>query len=174
MGAILGANIGYTVAGVVLNVMGIQIQPDLRIWVMVAAAVLFGLLGIFLIKKMIKLALFLAGFLFGAALVAVYTNAPVGPLGVHSVKIILESISLWSVFAGIACGVLFVFFEKGFVVLYTGAMGAYLLTVSLDLIPIVFYVLLVLGANVQLYISRNKRVQNLSIKNEKRDGSQAI
>ena len=110
---------------------------------------------------MIKVALFLSGFFFGSALIVIYTSGSFDASGAHGFKVILENLSLSSVITGIACGVLFVFFEKGFIVLYTCAIGAYFLTIGLGLKPILFYAMLILGTIVQLSISRNQQVKNL-------------
>ena len=163
IGFILGASIGYALSVIALKTFEKPFPPSWEPWVVLVATVIFALLGILLLKVVIKTALFIAGFLFGNMLVAVYLGGMKVTAHSYSIEVLIQNISIWSIAAGLVCGILFVLFEKGFVILYTCAVGAYLVTIRMGAPPTVFYALLLVGSFAQLWMSRGSRVKDLQI-----------
>jgi len=163
IGFILGASVGYTLAVTALTTFEKPFPPSWEPWVVLISTVLFAVFGVLLIKVVIKAVLFVAGFVFGNMLVAVYTGGVKMTAGTYNVQVLIDNVSVWSIGAGLVCGILFIFFEKGFVILYTCAVGAYLVTIRMGAPPTVFYALLLVGSFAQLWMSRGSRVKDLQI-----------
>jgi len=153
-GFILGSGIGYIITSLMLKSFPIHIQDSWTAWGTILLTIFFGLMGILLMKSFIKILLFLAGFLFGIALVAIYSSGHTGILQPNSIRWLIETFSIWSVVSGLLCGTLFILFERGFVIMYTCAVGAYLLTGLFECPSMVFYVLLLVGFIVQMWMSK--------------------
>ena len=166
LGFILGAGTGYTLAVLASEMTGQTIPILWEPWIFLAIAILFGLLGVFLIKTIIKGILFLAGFQFGILLVAVYSGNVGDTIHAYGIAMILKHTSFWAIVSGVVFGILFVLFEKGFVLLYTSAVGAYLIVNYLSAPPAAFYCLLAAGAAIQLWMSRGSTVKNMKIAGE--------
>lgn len=163
IGFVIGGNIGYSLAQSLVVMLD---KPELMSWapwISVAGVALFGILGVFMVKAVVKLLLFVGGFMFGAGVVSVLTGGVQRVLQMHSFSLLIQDLSIWAIAVGAACGILFIFFEKGFVILYTAALGAYFATWPFGLNPIGFLVLTAAGALVQFRVSRGIRVSNLTI-----------
>lgn len=163
MGLILGASMGYTLAVLVLKTGQIPLPDSWAPWVIILVTIIFGLLGILLIKTIIKILLFIAGFLFGMVLIALYSGGQGATMQPYSIKLLIENLSIWSVALGLVFGILFVLFQKGFVIIYTCAVGAYLVTSYMEAPPMVFYGLLFIGTIVQFWMSKGSTVKNMKI-----------
>ena len=163
IGFILGASIGYTLFTLALKTLGKILPVAWGPWAILGSAILFGLLGIFLIKTAVKAILFIAGFLFGMVIVSMYSGEVVAINHIHSIEFLIHNFSIWSLASGVLFGILFIIFEKGFIIVYTSAVGAYLLTSQMGLQPMVFYGLLIVGALIQFFISKGEKVKNLQI-----------
>ncbi len=163
IGFVLGASIGYVISSFAVSMGGNAPAPTWAPWVIILVSLVTGIIGIFLIKAVVKIALFLAGLLFGVVLVSLFTGSFEGSAYSFGTEMFLRNISVWSLLAGLVFGILFMFFEKWFVILYTGAAGAYILMLHLDAPPLLFYAMLVAGTVVQLWMSRGKKVRNLQI-----------
>ena len=163
IGFILGASVGHVLAVLALNVFKRPFPPSWEPWVVLVFIILFAFIGTLLLKLVIKAVLFIAGFLFGNLLVVVYTGNMEILAGAHNVQVMIDSVSLWSLGAGLVCGILFIFFEKAFVILYTCAVGAFLIMTRLAAPPMVFYGMLITGSLVQFRMSRGTKVKNLQI-----------
>ena len=161
IGFVIGGSIGYSLAQsfVVMSDKAEAWAP----WIPVAALLLFGFLGILMVKAVVKLVLFAGGFMTGAGVVSVLTGGAEGVLQVHSFSLLIQDLSIWAIAAGAAIGVLFIFFEKGFVIFYTATLGAYLATWPFGLNPVGFLVLTAAGVFVQFRMSRGVSVNNLTI-----------
>jgi hypothetical protein len=85
-----------------------------------AGLLLFGCLGIFLVKAVVKLVLFAGALVTGAGVVSVLTGGAQGALHLQSVSLLVQDLSIVSI---AACGILFIFFEKSFVYLIHGSPG---------------------------------------------------
>lgn len=166
IGFIVGASTGYVLAVLTLKTFQKPFPPSWEPWVVLISTILFAVIGILLIKVVIKAVLFVAGFLFGNVLVAVYSGGMKAMPDTYSIQVLIDNVSVWSIGAGLICGILFIFFEKGFVILYTCAVGAYLVTTQMGAPPMVFYVMLSVGSVVQLWMSRGARVKNMQIAQE--------
>ena len=163
IGFVIGGSIGHSLAQSLVVMFD---KPELMSWapwISVAGMVLFGILGVLMVKAVIKVLLFAGGFVFGAGVVSVLTGGAHGLVQVHSASLLIQDLSAWAIAAGAACGILFIFFERGFVILYTAALGAYLATWPFGLNPVVFLLLTAAGAFVQFRMSRGVRVSNLTI-----------
>ena len=163
IGLVLGVNIGYSVAVFGVNNFGRTLPASYEFWIIIAVAIIFGVLGMLLIKIAVKAALFLSGFIFGAVLVSVFTG--VGKLAVSppDMGMVIENLSIWSLVSGAVFGILFLFFEKGLIILYTCSFGAFLIVTGLKLNPLFYYIITAAGAVVQFRISKGKRVKNMQL-----------
>jgi len=163
IGFIVGASVGYALAVTALNTLQKPFPPSWEPWVVLASTLLFAVFGVLLIKLVIKAVLFIAGFVFGNALLAVYTGGMKATASAFNLHLLLDNLSIWSLGAGLVCGVLFLFFEKGLVILYTCAVGAYLVMAQLTAPPLLFYVMLIAGSIIQLWMSRGSRAKNMQM-----------
>ena len=73
---------------------------------------------------------------------------------VQAVKLIIENISIFSIVSGLVFGILFLLFEKGFVILFSSAVGAYLIISYVEGPQMAFYGLLLIGAMIQWWMSK--------------------
>ena len=163
IGVIVGASTGYSLAVLAFRVGGQHLSTSWEPWIIFLSMVVFAFVGVILIKTLVKVVLFIAGFLFGIVTTSIYSGGVEEFVQPYGIEMILKNPSIWSVIAGVAFGILFIFFEKWFVILYTCAVGAYLVMAQLAAPPIVFYALLVVGCIVQFWISKGARVRNLRI-----------
>ena len=76
---------------------------------------------------------------------------------------IIENISIWTITSGIVFGVLFIFFEKWFVILYTSAVGAYLIILQTQAPIVIFYGLIAIGTVIQFWMSKGGSVKGLRV-----------
>ena len=163
MGLILGASFGYALAAFVVKAGLVDVPGSWLPWVIIVSMILFGLLGIWLIKKLLKVLLFIGGFLFGILISAFYAGIQVTPMQPDLILVLVKNLPLWSVALGIGFGILFVFFEKAFIILYTCAVGSYLIMSRTGAPVYLFYGLLVIGALVQFRVSKGTRVKDMKI-----------
>ena len=112
---------------------------------------------------LIKVILFTGGFLFWLLLVSAFSEKSMRPIDPVHLNIFIENLSVWDILPGLIFGILFIFLEKGFIVLYTSAVGAYFISGNFETDPLVFYALLAAGASFQFWISRNSRVRNMEL-----------
>ncbi len=105
----------------------------------------------------------MAGLLFGVIMVSIFSGGTEGIAHPYEVETLMKNISIWSILSGLAFGILFILFEKGFVILYTSAVGAYLLMTQLNATPALFYGMFLIGTVVQLWMSKGKKVKNMQI-----------
>ena len=163
IGLVLGVNFGYSAAVFGVNNFGSSLPAPYEFWIIIAAAIIFGFLGMLLIKIAVKAALFLSGFIFGAALVSVFTGAGKFADSLPDMEMIIENLSIWSLGSGAVFGILFLFFEKGLIILYTCSFGAFLIVTGLKLNSLFYYLITAVGAVVQFWLSKGKRVRNMQI-----------
>jgi hypothetical protein len=164
VGILLGASLGYIIAVFALETANLSLPPTWGPLAVISVTVIFALFGSTAVRSLTKVVLFLAGFLFGVVAVAMFNGSFTGSVGKYGVEFLIDNFSVWSMVGGLAAGALFVFFEKSFVILYTSGVGAYLIAVSFEGNPQVFYIMLAIGTCTQLLISRGKIVNNLTIK----------
>lgn len=151
-------------AGLTFVVLLARKYPDLLSdqWAaLVAAAFLGALAGILLTRWFLKLLLFSSGFLFGAWMV---THAPwfLAMIQRLDLPIRLSSgIAVASLIVGLGGGVLFLRWEKVFIILVTAGAGAFLLTAASGAPSYSFYGFLLAGTGLQSWISRGRRVKNM-------------
>jgi len=169
IGFVVGASVGYALAVTALQTFQKPFPPSWEPWVVLASTLLFALFGVILIKLVTKATLFAAGFVFGNLLTAVYSGSVKVTTSAFNVQLLIDNLSIWSVGAGLFCGILFIFFEKGFVILYSCAVGAYLVMAQLAGPPFLFYLMLIAGSIVQFWMSRGSGVKNMEL-NEIPDG----
>jgi len=163
IGFVVGASVGYALAVTALKTFQKPFPPSWEPWVVLASTLLFALFGVLLIKLVIKALLFVAGFVFGNLLVAIYSGSVKATTDAFNIQLLIDSLSIWSLGAGLFCGTLFIFFEKGFVILYSCAVGAYLVMAQLAAPPLLFYIMLIAGSIVQLWMSRGSGVKNMQV-----------
>ncbi|MBN1848599.1 MAG: DUF4203 domain-containing protein [Deltaproteobacteria bacterium] len=161
IGFILGASVGYALGVFVLKAFGTALSPTFSPWVPFLSAALMGIVGILLVKTLIKSILFIAGLFFGIVIYSLCSGLMTGNIHPFGMNIIIENISIWSLATGVAFGILFIFFEKWFVILYTSAVGAYLIMTQLHAPLIIFYGLMVLGGAIQLWMSKGAHIKGL-------------
>ena len=163
LGLLLGANIGYALSSVFFKTVESPVPVSWEPWVVLFFTCLFAFLGIVFIKSMVKIVLFIGGFLFGVILAAVFTGGQMETLQPVGIQIFVDNLSIWSLLSGLIFGILFIYFEKGFVILYTCSLGAYLISSRLGAQPMIFTVAFAAGTAVQFWMSRGSRVRNLSV-----------
>jgi len=163
IGFILGASIGYTLFTLALKILGKTLPVAWEPWAILGSAILFGLLGILFIKTAIKAVLFIAGFLFGMVVVSIYSGGVAGISHPYGIEFLINNLSIWSLASGLLFGILFILFEKGFIIVYTCAVGAYLITSQLGPKPMLFYGLLIIGGLVQFWMSKGVKVRNFQV-----------
>lgn len=159
IGFILGASIGYGIAAFVLKFISTSLHPSLTHWLPFFCAILMGILGIFLIKTVVKLILFIAGLFFGITVFSIYSGTTSEMTYPFGIEMIIENISFWAIVSGAIFGILFILFEKWFVILYTSAVGAYLIMNQLRAPLMIFYGLIVAGAVIQFYLSKGRDIK---------------
>ena len=170
MGLIVGASMGYALIILVLKTSQIPIPDSWAPWVIILVMIVFGLLGILLIKTIVKILLFIAGFLFGMVLIALYSGGQEVIMQPYSIRLLIEHLSIWSFASGLFFGILFVLFQKVFVIIYTCAVGAYLVMSYMEAPPMVFYGLLFIGTIVQFWMSRGSTVKDMKIAKAEKGG----
>ncbi len=163
IGLILGAGTGYILALVLSRSLASHVPDSWESWGMLLVTVLFGVLGTVLIRFLVKTSLFVGGLLFGVLVVSAWQGTLSNVEDAGSLTTVVEHLSAWSLGAGILSGVVFVFFEKAFVILFTAAVGAALLTTPLNLPREGFYVVLLAGTMAQLWLSRGKRAERMEV-----------
>ncbi len=163
IGFILGASIGYVIAVFGLEFISDSLHQSLDPWIPFLCAILMGFLGIFLIKTVIKLILFIAGLFFGIAVFSIYSSKTMGTIYPFGVEMITRNISLWAIISGFIFGILFIIFEKWFVILYTSAVGAYLIMNQLHVPWVIFYGLIVAGAIIQFFLSKGREIKESAV-----------
>lgn len=161
IGFILGASIGYALGVFALEVFEISLDPAFAPWVPFLTAILMGILGILLIKTFIKSILFIAGLFFGIVIYSICSGMALGTIQSFGLEMIINYISIWSLAVGVVFGILFIFFEKWFVILYTSAVGAYIIIIQLHAPSMIFYGLIIIGSVVQFWMSKGKRMKGL-------------
>jgi hypothetical protein len=163
LGFILGATVGYALSVAAIEGLGDALSVEWRPLIILFAMILLGILGAFLIRNFIKVILFLAGFLFGMVVATIYTGARIEMIHPNALWTVFDNLSPISIVGGVIFGALFIFFEKVFIILYTSAVGAYLIMVHLEAEPVIFYAALVMGTLFQLSMSRGARVKNMQV-----------
>ena len=163
IGFILGASMGYAIAVFILKFISASLRPSLALWMPFLCAILMGFLGIFLIKTVVKSILFIAGLFFGIAIFSIYSVTTSGTIYPFGIEMIIRNISFWAIISGAIFGILFILFEKWFVILYTSVVGAYLIMNQLHVPLGIFYGLIVAGAVIQFYLSKGMGVKELVV-----------
>ena len=163
IGFILGASIGYALAVLALAIIKIPVEPSWQPWIPVLSAILMGFFGIFFIKTVVKSILFIAGLFFGIVIFSIFTGVVSGTTYPFGIEMIIENISIWTITSGIVFGVLFIFFEKWFVILYTSAVGAYLIILQTQAPIVIFYGLIAIGTVIQFWMSKGGSVKGLRV-----------
>lgn len=165
LGFIAGAWAGYVLITLAADVfsMGSLLAGAAGKVAAAVAIVLFGLLGAVLVRIMVKLVLFVSGTLFGLLISAAVMGFPLSRFEMGSFQTVVTEIPLWAVVAALIFGVLFMFFERGFIILYTAASGAYLISTALGAPSAIFFALLAAGSLLQYRLSRGQDVRNLEI-----------
>lgn len=163
LGFILGATVGYALSVAAMESLGHALPVNWRPLVILFAAILIGMLGAFLIRNLIKVFLFLGGFLFGMMVATLYSSARFGIIYPEALWTVFDNLSPISIVGGVLFGTLFLFFEKGFVILYTSSLGAYIIMIQLKGDPVVFYAALIIGALFQLRMNRGVKVKNMQV-----------
>ena len=153
-GFILGASAGYILAPVLLQSIPDLLPSTWKPWVIMSSAVIFGLAGILLLKSMVMMILFIAGFLFGMILMPHYFNGQEGITQAMDIELLFENISVWSVVSGLSWGILFVLLERWLLILLTCSVGAYLVRSTMNFPITVFYGLIVTGTVIQIWMSK--------------------
>ena len=163
IGILLGASLGYIMAVFVLQTTNFSFLPPWEPLVVLSVTIIFALLGGAAVRSLTKVVLFLAGFLFGVVAIAMFNGSFIGSVGTYGVEFLIDNFSVWSMISGLATGVLFVFFEKSVVILYTSGVGAYLIVVNFGGNSLVFCIMLAIGICSQFLMSREKGVNHLII-----------
>jgi hypothetical protein len=114
---------GYAIAVFILKFISASLLPPLAPWMPFLCAILMGFLGIFLIKTVVKSILFIAGLFFGIAIFSIYSVTTSGTIYPFGIEMIIRNISFWAIISGAIFGILFILFEKWFVILYTSGWG---------------------------------------------------
>jgi len=161
IGFILGASMGYALGVLGEKAFEALLNPTFAPWVPFISAFLIGILGILLMKTLIKSILFIAGLFFGIMIYSLCSGLIAGNVNSLGIDIIIENISIWSLATGVAFGILFIFFEKWFVILYSSAVGAYLIMTQLNAPLILFYGLIIIGGTIQLWMSKGIKLRGL-------------
>lgn len=123
----------------------------------------FGLLGAFAVRVVVKLVLFVSGVFFGLLMSSAAAGFPLSRFEIGSFEAVMAGIPLWAAVASLVFGVLFVVFERTFIILYTSASGAYLVSTVLGAPSYIFFALVASGALLQFRLSRGEDVKNLEI-----------
>jgi len=153
-GLILGASAGSILATVLLQSIPDLLPSTWKSWAIMSSAVIFGFAGILLLKSMVMMILFVAGFLFGMILMPLYFNGQEGITQAMGIELLFENISVWSVVSGLFWGILFVLFERWLLILLTCSVGAYFVRSTMNLPITVFYGLIVTGTVIQIWMSK--------------------
>ena len=124
---------------------------------------LFGLLGAFAVRVVVKLVLFASGIFFGLLMSSAAAGFPLSRFEIGSFVAVAAGIPLWAALASLVFGVLFVVFERAFIILYTSASGAYLVSTVMGAPSYTFFALVAAGAFLQFRLSRGQDVKNLEI-----------
>jgi len=124
---------------------------------------LTGLLGALMVRLLVKVFLFVSGNLFGFLISAAVSGFPMSRFEIGHFQIMLTDIPLWAVVAAFIFGIFFMIFERGFIILYTAASGAYLIATALNAPSYIFFALMAAGALLQFRLSRGEDVKNLEI-----------
>jgi hypothetical protein len=154
MGFVLGASIGYVLSTTLLGVVPMEVAAQYRPWIILAASVFMGVIGITLIKTIVKAILFAAGAVFGLMVGAVFTGGGLPAEGHVNFNALMHGMTLWSLALAALCAVLFVMLESGFVIIYTSALGAYFIWSQFKVDAKFFYALSIVGAAVQFWAGR--------------------
>jgi hypothetical protein len=151
MGFVLGASIGYVISTALLGVVPVEVTASYKPWIILAASVFVGVVGITLIKTIVKAILFAAGAVFGLMVGAVVTGGGLPAGGQFNLNVFMHGLTLWSLALAVLCAVLFVMLESGFVIIYTSALGSYLIWSQFKVDSKFFYALSIVGAAVQFW-----------------------
>jgi hypothetical protein len=154
MGFVLGASIGYVFSTALLGVVPVEVTAQYKPWIILAASVFMGVVGITLIKTIVKAILFAAGAVFGLMVGSVFTGGGLPAEGQFNLNVFMHGLTLWSLALAVLCAVLFVMLESGFVIIYTSALGAFFIWSQFKVDSRFFYALAIVGAAVQFWMGR--------------------
>ena len=166
IGFILGASIGYGIGVLGLKLLNISVNPSFEPWIPFLSALFVGLIGIIFIKTLVKSILFIAGLFFGLVVYSVFAGMASGIVHPFGIEMVIKNISIWAIVSGVVFGILFILFEKWFVILYTSAVGAYLIMSQLQGPWLLFYGLIVVGTVTQIFISRGSKIKEMQATND--------
>ena len=161
VGLVIGACIGSLIPAVLPKFLELSLGSIQPPYIVLFFSILFGVLSIFMIKWIIKIAAFISGFMIGV----LFYNALIG-LGSDALQNsgfvpAIEQFSLWAIVSGIILG--FVFSMKKvrdlFFYLFSSAIGAYIITANLGGDPRIYLIMLILVALMQLWMSKNPKSQ---------------
>ncbi len=160
---LLGTTVGYSLTVFIAAESGEKFIIANEIWLIAGLSLIFSIIAVILIKTLIKTIIFSGGFIFGA--LATSTVMGVYNKTIHSfnLHLILHNISIHAIVAGLIFGIIFIFFEKVFIVLYSVVVGALLIALSLDDNQYIFPAMILAGTAVQFALSRGRRVRNLKV-----------
>jgi hypothetical protein len=165
VGFIAGAWVGYVLITLVSGVLPLGSMLS-GIPGRVAAAVgivLFGIVGAVLVRGLVKVVIFVSGALLGLLISVSVTGFPLSRFGTESFQIVVTDIPLWAFATALILGVIFVLFERCFIILYTAASGAYLISTTLGVPVFVFFAFFAAGSFLQFRLSKGEQVKNLEI-----------
>jgi hypothetical protein len=165
IGFILGASMGYGIGVLGLKLLNIPFNPSFEPWIPILSALFVGLIGIIFIKTLVKSILFIAGLFLGLVVYSVFAGMAKGIVYPFGIELIIKHISIWAIVSGVVFGVLFVLFEKWFVILYTSAVGAYLIMSQIQGSGLLFYGMIAVGTVTQICISRNSKMKEMQATN---------
>jgi hypothetical protein len=161
IGFILGASMGYGIGVLGLKLLDISIHPSFEPWIPFLSALLIGVGGIIFIRTLVKSILFIAGLFFGLVVYSVFAGMAGGIVHPFGIEMVIRNISIWTIVSAVVFGVLFILFEKWFVILYTSAVGAYMIMSQLQGSWLIFYGLIVVGTVIQILISRSGTIKDM-------------
>jgi hypothetical protein len=158
VGFTVGTSAGYAAAAFVFSRWGdkMPIDPQWHNLTIVLVAILLGTVAVFAFKGIIKVVQFAAGALFGVTAYAMFMAIKAGGAPDLSLGFIVHNFSAWSAGAGVALGVCFVLLEKSLIILYTSAIGAYIVSMRLGRDMSIFYGLIIAGTLFQFLIGWSK------------------
>jgi hypothetical protein len=158
VGFTVGTAAGYAIVASVLSKWGdkLPLAPQWHNWTIVLAALVLGTAAVFTMKGFIKVVQFAAGALFGITAYSMYMAIRAGGAPNISFDLIFHNISAWSAVAGLVMGVCFILLEKSLIILYTSAIGAYLVSMRLGQDMGIFYGLITTGTLFQFLKSGAK------------------
>jgi hypothetical protein len=158
VGFTIGTAAGYSAAVFVLSRWGdkLPISPQWHNLTIIAMALLLGTVAVFTLKGLIKGVQFAAGALFGIMAYSIFMAIKAGGVPNISFDMISHNFSPWSAVAGLVMGVCFILLEKSLIILYTSAIGAYIVSMRLNQDVNIFYGLIATGALFQFLKSGAK------------------